>query len=299
MRSHPRGANSTAGRRSHSIRHAGLLGAFALGAAIGACLGGQTAGAPLLPVQLRRLLDAKDEGGAESAFSVLYLWGGVAVEERWRVGPPQLQQATELIIAGTQSPHTWLRRHCYWLLAFKVPSNSRAATAMLKGLKDEDQQVREACLEHLGEHPPSDEVLAALRQILESRDRLDRAKSAAAMSLAQLGCRDSDVVGWLHEGLGSDVWYVRLHANKGMKAICGKDLTDFGYGGPYDGGPMEGVEVIGGVGRRVRDPMTETEFAFKRWEALLAFTKWLRDERPDTYFQLRCHLDRYLFIKSR
>ena len=86
----------------------------------------------------------------------------------------------------------------------------------------------------------------------------------------------------LYKGLGSDHHYTRYLSNIGIKALAGKDLTSFGYGGPWEEDAVSGPVVI----RTMGHPIKKAENKLERWKAIVAFLKWLKADRPKLFRRL-------------
>jgi hypothetical protein len=170
-----------------------------------------------------------------------------------------------------------VRRACYRLLSEPLHKHQWAGETMARyGLHDKDPQIQYLCAFSLGTHKVY-EAHRKLRMVMDDKSADHDARLAATKSLAELG--EPDVMGRFFEPLSSDRYMDRYMANIGLKALSGKDLSDFEN---YDYG--EGAFVSGGI-EAVRDRNVEgvAEVRARRYLAIAAYAKWLRENRPELY----------------
>ena len=86
----------------------------------------------------------------------------------------------------------------------------------------------------------------------------------------------------LYAGLGSEDHYTRYLSNIGMKALCGKDLTDFDYEGPWEGAFVSGPAVA----RMKGQPIEKAKRRSGRWQAIVRFLEWLEKDNPELFKRL-------------
>jgi hypothetical protein len=120
----------------------------------------------------------------------------------------------------------------------------------------------------------------ALKACIKDKSKDVKTLYAAAKSLAELG--EQDVMVRLYTGLGSDDHYTRYLANIGIKALCERDLSDFGYEGPWEGASVLGPRVV----RTQGHPIEKAKKRVGRWKAIVAFLKWLEKEKPELFKEL-------------
>ena len=180
-----------------------------------------------------------------------------------------------LLLAGTQHESDEVREECFERLRDRFPKDQKTIDVILAILREpaskRAKRLRYSGVFHLGYHRIS-RGASVLRDIYRNEDEL---RLTAAKSLAELG--DRRVLMTLYDNLGSNWYMERYQANIGIKALTGKDLNDFD---DYDW--AEGAFVSGGreavrAGRRPED----AEVKAARFEAIAAFHKWLRDEKPE------------------
>lgn len=192
-----------------------------------------------------------------------------------RLGAPAL--AT--VIDGTSHDDGEVRGACQEILREHFAGDQRANDAIMRGLQDADARISYTCAFHLGSHG----VLAAtpaLQAIVADANAPERTRWAAAKSLGEL--RSPEIMVMLWQGLGSDDPYTRYLANLGIKGLCGKDLGDFGYEGPWEGAFVSGPAVAAPKGQ----PIEKASKRVARWQAIVAFGKWLQQEQPKLFKEL-------------
>jgi hypothetical protein len=190
-------------------------------------------------------------------------------------------RALNTIVRGaSNNEDAEVRKACYELLSKQFINHRWAGETMATtGLLDSDQEIRYICAFDLG----TKKIYAAhrrLRTLMNDKSASDRARLAAAKSLAELG--EPDVMPRLYRALSSDHYMDRYMANIGIKALSGKDLNDFNG---YEYG--EGAFVSGGV-ETLHDeaPEDTAEKLAKRYMAIASFCKWLREQHPELYKHL-------------
>ena len=172
-----------------------------------------------------------------------------------------------------------VRRACYEILGESFAKDGQAVLILAGGLADEDDQIRYGVAFRLGDL----KVYSAhrrLRLVMDDVKVPEHIRLAAAKSLAQLG--EACALRLLYEGATADGYMDRYIANIGLKALSGKDLSDFeGYQF------SEGNSVSGGRELMVAfDALTFTEKKARRFSAAAAYFRRLKAERPDLYKHL-------------
>jgi HEAT repeat protein len=211
----------------------------------------------------------------------------VAADGNWQQERPALdelkalgEKAKDLLVREAERhPKERVRNYCYELITEQFPKDDRVIEQAVRGLSDPAESVRYRLAFWLGEQ----KVFAAhrrLRIVMDDPKNDDRTRLTAAKSLAQLG--EPDVIRKLYTGLESD-WYMdRYIAHLGVKGLAGKSPDDFG-GYRYS----EGAFVSGGREYVTAfDAITRADKKVKRYQAILAFCTWLKEERPDLYKHL-------------
>jgi len=185
--------------------------------------------------------------------------------------------ALPAVLAGCRHEKALVRRPCYELLRSRFGDHPDAIAAITEALQDTDSIIVVYSAFHLGEKQVH-EAEEALRARMADGAATGQVKYAAATALARLG--DPSVLVVLLEGVCSEDHYARYYSNMGMKALCGKDLTDFGYSDSFEGDPVTGPAVIRPLQRQ---PIEVAKWRAARWNAVLAFLEWLQTERPSLY----------------
>lgn len=189
------------------------------------------------------------------------------------------REALPLVLQGTRHPRDMVREYSYQVLQRRFPTDPKAIDAIIRGLKDTRSGISYPCAFHLGEHRLK-QAAEALRQCVRDEDAQGRTRYAAAKSLAEIG--DDDFFVMLYVGIGSDDHYTRYLSNIGIKALTGRDLTDFGYRGPWEGAAVLGSAVVRVKGQ----PMEKAQRKLERWQAVVAFLEWLRSDCPALFKKL-------------
>ncbi len=172
-----------------------------------------------------------------------------------------------------------VRRACYDLLTTAYANDERAVDTVVRyGLGDKDPRIRYQCTFLVGDlkvHDAKPALRAALKAATGKDDEFTR--FTVSKSLAQLG--EADVLPSLFAAVSDDSFMARHVGNIGLKALSGKNLEDFeGY--HY----AEGAVVIGGIeSSSPFDAITAAEKKAQRFEAAIAYFKWLKTERPELY----------------
>ncbi len=186
------------------------------------------------------------------------------------------EAALPTILEGAKNEKRMVREHCYEILRSKFPKHEKSIQAIIDGLNDNDPRISYLCALHLGAHHIA-KAKKALETCVKDKSKGDRTRYAAAKSLAELG--DQEVTAMLYKGLGSEDYYTRSLSNIGIKALSGKDLTDFGYEGPGEGAwIISGVEALG-EGQVIE----KAKRRVRRWQAIVLFLEWLKKEKPELF----------------
>ena len=147
---------------------------------------------------------------------------------------------------------------------------------MKSGLRDTDEVIRYQCAFEAG----SRKITSAkpdLQGLLRDQEQSDRIRFTAAKSLAELGDPQGMLV--LYRAIRAESYMDRYIGNIGLKAISGKNLDDFEG---YQFG--EGRFVSGGLEFQMpAEPIRDSEQKARRFLAIAAYSRWLRDSRPDLY----------------
>ncbi len=189
------------------------------------------------------------------------------------------EAALPTVLKGSKHEKKMVREYCYQILRSEFPKHEKSIQAIIDGLNDKESVISYPCAFHLGENRIG-KGKKALKACLKDRTRDDRTRYAAAKSLAELGDRDVTVM--LYTGLGSEDHYTRYLSNIGMKALCGKDLSDFGYQGPWEGAVVSGPHVMHVIGQ----PIEKAKRRVERWQAIIKFLEWLKKEKPKLFKEL-------------
>ena len=185
--------------------------------------------------------------------------------------------ALPAILRGTQHEASMVREYCYELLRSRFPKHPNSVAANIRGLRDKEPMISYPCAFHLGNVAEAREALAAC---VADGARDGKTRYAAAKSLAELG--DEKVMTMLYSGLGSDDHYTRYLSNIGVKALCGKNLVDFGYEGPWEGSFVSGPAVYRVQGQ----PIDKAKKRLGRWQAIVRFSEWMEKAKPDLFKEL-------------
>ena len=189
--------------------------------------------------------------------------------------------ALRVVIRGAEKHENEDVRHaCYQILRETFAENQRAVETIYKdGLTDEASRIQYENAFWLGEHKVYASHLR-LRRVINDESASEQLRLTAAKSLAELG--ETDVILQLYDGLSSDRFMPRHLANLGIKALTERTLDDFGDYAYSEGAFVSGgVEAIGHF-----DAVDVAEKRAKRFAAIAAFSRWLREDRPDLYKHL-------------
>jgi len=189
------------------------------------------------------------------------------------------EAALPTVLKGAKHEKRMVREYCYQILNSKFPKHKKSIQAIIDGLNDKEPRISYTCSFHLGEHRIA-RAKKALETCLKDKAKDNRTRYAAAKSLAELGHHETMVM--LYIGLGSEDHYTRYLSNIGMKALCGKDLTDFGYQGPWEGAFVSGPVV----GRVKGQPIEKARRRLEHWQAIVKFLEWLEKEKPKLFKEL-------------
>lgn len=192
------------------------------------------------------------------------------------------------LIRGTQHESEKVQDWCYRELFDKFADHEQTTQAVLRGLESEHHRIRYSCCFFAGT-----QKIASAKEKLWEIYRVDKdLKLTAAKSLAQL--REVDVIRTLYWSAGSDRYMERYQANLGIKALSGRDLSDFSeQTDGYDWG--EGAFVSGGEeARMMLRPIEDAEQKAQRYTALAAWSRWLQQEKPKLYAVLDPNVERPL-----
>lgn len=213
----------------------------------------------------QKLINAKEWRQAQEASKKLAAYGPAALT--W-------------VLKGTKHQSKLVRKYCFERLYDTFPTERKAVSRIIEGVSDPYiYGIAYPCAFHLGEHKIK-KAEKTLRRVLSDPNSSELLRYSTAKSLAEIGKMDVFVV--LYIGLGSDSFYPRYLSNIGIKALCGKDLTDFGYKSPTEGAFVSGPAVV-----RVKGlPIEKAKRKVERWQAILAFAKWLKAEHPKLFKQL-------------
>lgn len=197
--------------------------------------------------------------------------------------------AKELEPCGEEAVTVWLylleqepdenRRHndVFYHLRTQFPAHPRLREYVLRcGLHSANDGLRYESQFHAGsQHWQA--AAPVLWTQMRDRTQTDWTRFVAAKSLGEFG--DARSLSTLIEAVQSERYMPRYFGNIGLKALCGKDLTDFGY--EYG----EGAFVSGGREAMLMnpDPLFEADRKAKRYTALRDFLQWLRKEKPELY----------------
>jgi hypothetical protein len=193
------------------------------------------------------------------------------------------ERALPTVLSGTAHGNADVRGACHEILRDHWATDDRAVDAILRGLDDADGRIAYASAFHLGQHRIA-RAVPALRAVFDREGVPERVRAVAAKSLGELGAVDLIVTLW--HGLGSDDAYTRYLSNLGVKGLCGKDLTEFGYEGPWEGAFVSGPAVAQTKGQAIE----KAERRVQRWQAIVAFGKWLREAKPKLFAELEENL---------
>lgn len=147
-----------------------------------------------------------------------------------------------------------------------------------RGLTSSDSTIRQESLWHVGTQRWTETTEVVWRQL--ANPKADPwVRWVAAKSLGEFG--DVRALGTLVNAVQHDRYYPRHYGNIGLKSLCGKCLTDFGY--EYGEGAFVSVVEVTILNP---DPFAEADRRAKRYAALRDFLQWLQKERPEMYASL-------------
>lgn len=238
---------------------------------------------------------AADEPAADAALAVR--WAAVSRETRtlaeeyrsanhWR---ERSAVAKQLQPRGEEAVTVWLqlleqepdedRRHndVFYHLRIQFPDHPRLREYILRcGLHSANTGIRYESQFHAGSQNWKAATPVLWSQMID-RHQTDWTRFVAAKSLGEFG--DVRSLGTLIEAVQNERYMPRHFGNIGLKALCGKNLTDFGY--EYG----EGAFVSGGKEAMMLnpDPLFEADRKAKRFTALRDFLQWLQKEKPELY----------------
>lgn len=184
-----------------------------------------------------------------------------------------------LLIRGTTHKKQTVRNVCFRVLKVKHPTEPRAVDAIIQGFTDESNGwINVRCALHIGKRRIV-RAIPDLKAVCEDENAGSILQFAAAQALARLG--EKDIFPLLYDGLGSEEVYVRIYSNKGVRALCRKDLTHFGYEDPREDCLLSASFVA-----RFSGPIERAQWKAKRWQAVVGFSEWLKSNRPDLFGKL-------------
>lgn len=189
------------------------------------------------------------------------------------------EDALPFLLKGTKHQDKLIRQFCYEIIQSEFGDYPKGIQAIINGLNDDNSMVSYPSAFYLGQHRIK-KAKSALQSCIQDKEKDDRTRYASAKSLAELG--EKDVMVMLYIGLGSDDHYTRYLSNIGIKALCGKDLTDFGYEGPWEGAFVSGPAVMKMKGQ----PIEKAKRRLDRWQAIVDFLEWLKKDKPKLFNEL-------------
>jgi HEAT repeat protein len=185
----------------------------------------------------------------------------------------------KLIEAARSHAESRVRRVCYEILTGPFAKDDRAIDTVIQfGLKDKEAGIRYSCAFLLGDLKVG-RAATALRSAFDGTTGKDDEflHYTLAKSLAQLG--QADVLPTLFNAVSDDSSMVRYIGNIGLKALSDKNLEDF-----EEYHSIEGQWIIGGYEFATYvEPITLAERKAQRFQAAIAYFKWLKAERPELY----------------
>lgn len=170
-----------------------------------------------------------------------------------------------------------MHNDAFYHLRTQTPDHPRLRDYVLRyGLNAENSAIRYESQFHAGTQHWQAAAPVLWQQMID-RHQTDWTRFVAAKSLGELG--DVRSLGTLIEAVQNERYMPRHFGNIGLKALCGKNLTDFGY--KYG----EGAFVSGGKEAMMLnpDPLFEADRKAKRFTALRDFLQWLQKEKPEWY----------------
>lgn len=206
--------------------------------------------------------------------------------DRWQARSVVAKQLQD---RGEEAVTVWLylleqepddhRRHTdvFYHLRTQFPDDSRLRDYVLRsGLNSPNPAIRYESQFHAGtQHWQA--ATPVLWEQMTNRKETEWTRFVAAKSLGEMG--DTRALRTLIEAVQNERYMPRHFGNIGLKALCGKNLTDFDY--EYG----EGAFVSGGVEARLinPDPLCEADLKAKRFTAVRNFLQWLQTEKPELY----------------
>ncbi len=174
------------------------------------------------------------------------------------------------------------RRHAdvFCHLRTQFPDSPRLRGYILRcGLNSTNSAIQYESQFHVGTQNWQAAAPVLWQQMID-RHQTDWTRFVAAKSLGEMG--DPRALAMLIQAVQNERYMPRHFGNIGLKALCGKNLTDFGY--EYG----EGAFVSGGVEATMLnpDPLVEADRKAKRFTALRDFLQWLQKEKPEWYDEL-------------
>ncbi len=170
-----------------------------------------------------------------------------------------------------------LHADTFYFFRTQFPDHPRLREYVLRcGLDSSNSAIRYESQFHAGTQQWSAAAPVLWTQMTD-RSQSDWTRFVAAKSLGEFG--DARSLAVLIEAVQNERYMPRHFGNIGLKALCGKDLTNFGY--EYG----EGAFVPGGREATMLnpDPLTEADRKAKRFTALCDFLRWLQKEKPELY----------------
>lgn len=165
----------------------------------------------------------------------------------------------------------------FYHLRTQFPDHPRLREYVLRcGLDSANSAIRYESQFHAGTQQWS-AAGPVLFQQMTDRSNDEWTRFVAAKSLGEFG--DLRALRVLIEAVQNERYMPRHFGNIGLKALCGKNLTDFGY----EHG--EGAFVSGGREATLLnpDPLSVADIKAKRFTALRDFLAWLQKEKPELY----------------
>lgn len=212
---------------------------------------------------------------------------GFQAADRWQA---RAELAPRIHDLGEEAAVVWLqlveqgatsqvRRDALTRFRQQFPTHPRLKEFALRaGLVSSEASIRYECQFHAGVQRWEAARETLWRQLVDGSTD-EQTRNVAAKSLGELG--DHRAIGRLIQAVQHDRFYPRYFGNLGLKGLCGKDLTDFGY--DYAEGAFVSVVELTDLNP---DPLFEADRRAKRFTALREFLKWLQAERPELYASL-------------
>lgn len=182
-----------------------------------------------------------------------------------------------LYLLEQQPDDQQIHKDVFYHFRIQAPNHPRLKEYVLRcGLNSANAAIRYESQFHAGTQHWHAAAPVLWTQMID-RKQTDWTRFVAAKSLGEMG--DVRSLRTLIEAVQNERYMPRHFGNIGLKALCGKDLTDFDYN--YG----EGAFVSGGVEPRMAnpDPLSEADIKAKRFTALRDFLQWLQKEKPELY----------------